>query len=82
MSKEQMTFINDEGGEETFYVQAETTLGGVSYLLVTETEDLTRILDEKQVGDSLLLSLWREEKDGEGGPYEVEIVLVDVSDIY
>ncbi len=41
MSREQMTFINDDGGEENFYVQAETTLGGISYLLVTETEDLS-----------------------------------------
>ena len=41
MDTEKITFINEEGGEETFYVQAETTLGGVSYLLVTETEDLS-----------------------------------------
>ena len=49
---------------------------------VTKTEDLTRILETKAVGDTLDLSLWREEKDGEGGPYEVTIALVDVSDIY
>ena len=50
--------------------------------VVTETEDLTRILATKAVGDTLDLHLWREEKDGEGGPYEVTIALVDVSDIY
>lgn len=37
---EQMVFTNDLGEEEVFYVQAATVLGGVNYILVTETEDL------------------------------------------
>lgn len=37
---EQMVFTNDLGEEEVFYVQAATVLGGVHYILVTETEDL------------------------------------------
>jgi hypothetical protein len=37
---EQMVFTNDLGEEEVFYVQAVTVLGGVNYILVTETEDL------------------------------------------
>lgn len=37
---EQMVFANDLGEEEVFYVQAATVLGGVHYILVTETEDL------------------------------------------
>lgn len=37
---EQMVFANDLGEEEVFYVQAATVLGGVNYILVTETEDL------------------------------------------
>ena len=37
---EQMVFTNDLGEEEIFYVQAVTVLGGVNYILVTETEDL------------------------------------------
>lgn len=49
---------------------------------VTETEDLTRILEEKQVGDTLILSLWRKSESGEGTTFEVEVSLVDVSDIY
>ena len=38
---EQMVFTNDLGEEEVFYVQAVTVLGGINYLLVTETEDLS-----------------------------------------
>ena len=38
---EKMVFTNDMGEEEVFYVQEVTTLGGVDYLLVTETEDLS-----------------------------------------
>ncbi len=37
---EQMVFTNDLGEEEVFFVQAVTVLGGVNYILVTETEDL------------------------------------------
>ena len=37
---EQMVFTNDLGEEEVFYVQAATVLGGVHYILVTETENL------------------------------------------
>ena len=37
---ERMVFISDDGEETVFYVQETTTLRGVSYLLVTETEDL------------------------------------------
>ena len=37
---EQMVFANDLGEEGVFYVQAATVLGGVHYILVTETEDL------------------------------------------
>ena len=38
---EQMVFTNDLGEEEVFYVQAVTVLGGITYLLVTEPEDLS-----------------------------------------
>ena len=41
MSKSEKMIFTDESGEETvFYVHESTTLQGVEYLLVTETEDL------------------------------------------
>ena len=38
--REMLIFTDDEGEEVTLYVQAQTELGGTTYLLVTETEEL------------------------------------------
>ena len=38
---ERMTFVNEYGDEEVLYVQEMTTLRGISYMLVTESEDLS-----------------------------------------
>ena len=37
---EKLIFTDDEGEEITLFVQAQTELGGTTYLLVTETEEL------------------------------------------
>ncbi len=55
---EKMAFFNEAGHEEFFYVQEMTTLRGVNYLLVTETEDLNSdayILREAEETESDLM---------------------------
>ena len=39
MEDNKITFINDDGEEEIFYIVDETKVNGVSYILVTETND-------------------------------------------
>lgn len=63
---EQMVFTNDLGEEEVFFVQAVTVLGGVNYILVTETEDLA--------GDAYILK--QSEETGE----EIIFDMVDDED--
>ena len=63
---EQMVFTNDLGEEEVFYVQAVTVLGGVNYILVTETEDLA--------GDAYIL------KQSEEAGEEIIFDMVDDED--
>ena len=63
---EQMVFTNDSGEEEIFYVQAVTVLGGVNYILVTETEDLA--------GDAYIL------KQSEETEEEITFDMVDDED--
>ena len=63
---EQMVFTNDLGEEEVFYVQAVTVLGGINYLLVTETEDLS--------GDAYIL------KQSEETEEEITFDMVDDED--
>ncbi|MBQ6313195.1 MAG: DUF1292 domain-containing protein [Lachnospiraceae bacterium] len=63
---EQMVFTNDLGEEEVFYVQAVTVLGGVNYILVTETEDLA--------GDAYIM------KQSEENEEEITFDMVDDED--
>lgn len=63
---EQMVFTNDLGKEEVFYVQAVTVLGGVNYILVTETEDLA--------GDAYIM------KQSEENEEEITFDMVDDED--
>ena len=63
---EQMVFTNDLGEEEVFYVQAVTVLGGVNYILVTETEDLA--------GDAYIMKQSEENED------EITFDMVDDED--
>ena len=63
---EQMVFTNDLGEEEVFYVQAATVLGGVHYILVTETEDLA--------GDAYIMKQWEETEE------EITFDMVDDED--
>lgn len=63
---EQMVFTNDLGEEEVFYVQAMTVLGGINYVLVTETEDLA--------GDAYIL------KQSEETEEEITFDMVDDED--
>ena len=44
---------------------------------VRTTEDITKIKDELQVGDTMTLTIWR---DGE--TMEIIITLVDTNDVY
>ena len=63
---EQMVFTNDLGEEEVFFVQAVTVLGGVNYILVTETEDLA--------GDAYIM------KQSEENEEEITFDMVDDED--
>ncbi len=63
---EKMSFINDLGEEEVFYVQEMTTLRGIDYLLVTETEDLS--------GDAYILKQTEESEE------EITFDMVDDDD--
>lgn len=36
---DKITFLTEEGKEEEFYVLEQTTVGGISYILVTDSED-------------------------------------------
>ena len=63
---EQMVFTNDLGEEEVFYVQAVTVLGGVNYILVTESEDLA--------GDAYIM------KQSEENEEEITFDMVDDED--
>ena len=36
---DKITFLTEEGNEEEFYVLEQTTVGGISYILVTDSED-------------------------------------------
>lgn len=50
---------------------------------VNTTADVTKVIAELQVGDTLELKLWREgEKGAENTTYTVTVTLVDVNDVY
>ena len=36
---DKITFLTEEGNEEEFYVLEQTTVGGINYILVTDSED-------------------------------------------
>lgn len=36
---DKITFLTEEGKEEKFYVLEQTTVGGINYILVTDSED-------------------------------------------
>ncbi|MBR2753240.1 MAG: DUF1292 domain-containing protein [Lachnospiraceae bacterium] len=64
---EQMVFTNDLGEEEVFYVQAVTVLGGVNYILVTETEDLAGdayiLKQSEEAGEEIIFDMVDDEEE-------------------
>ena len=36
---EKITFVTDDGGKEEFYVEEQTRINGVNYILVSDSKD-------------------------------------------
>ena len=48
---------------------------------VTTTDEVTDVIKELTVGDTMVLTIWRSDKNG-GSTFDVTVKLVDVTEVY
>ena len=63
-------------------IQAGDIVTAVNGQSVTTTKEVTDIIAELAVGDTMDLTIWRSGKGGESSQFVVTVALVDVSDVY
>ena len=62
-------------------IQVGDVVTAVNGKVITTTEELTSVIRDLTVGDTMVLTIWRQEVSG-GRSFDVTVALVDVVDVY